>query len=163
MVGGDVERHNNRGVVGGLHGFGNRRVGLGGDAEIDIAQINAVIVQLPGDDAIGDLGSTVADADRGLGYLRVPQELGIELGFWNLVKETLADLMDREETLLGLRLFGDDFFMLRVRSRQGGVGSSSSTAGATGSLRRFVLSEHREREQQSGKDSHHRAMLSKVI
>jgi len=50
-----------------LHGLGDGRIGLGRDAEIDVAQIDAVIVQLPRDHAIGDLSPAVADADRSLG------------------------------------------------------------------------------------------------
>ena len=147
MVGGDVERHNNRGVVGILHRFGDRCIGLGGDAEIDISKIDAVVVQFPSDDAIGDLRAAIAHADRGLGDLGVPEKLRIELGFRNLVKEALADLVNGEQTLFCLRILSNDAIVrLRVGSGQGGVPASSSTACA-GGLRRFVLGEDREREE----------------
>ena len=115
MICGDVERHNNGGVVGILHRFGDRSIRLRGDAEIDVAQIHAVVVQLPGDHAIGNRRAAIADADGGLGDLRVPKVLRAEFGCRNFVVEALAHLMNGEQTLLGFRVLGNDAFIgLRV-------------------------------------------------
>src|SRR5580704_9263569 len=135
MIGGDVESHNDGGIVGGLHGFRNRRIGLRRDAEIQVAKINAVIMQLPGDDAIGDLSTTIADADGGLGDLRIPQILSIQLRLGNLVEKTLADLVYGEQPLLRFRVLRDHALIrLRIGSWKGSVPPSASACRAPAAL-----------------------------
>ena len=102
-------------------------------------------MQLPHDHAVGDLSSAVADAHSSFGDLGIPQILRAELTLRNLIIEPLADLVNGEQALFGLRIFRDDAFVrLRIRRRQRGVPGSASSA--CRGLRSIFLSESGERE-----------------
>ncbi len=106
-IGRHVERHDDGVVVGSFHGLGDGRIRIGVDAEIDVAQIDAIVAHLPLDHLIGDLAAAITDADGGLGDLRVPQILFAEFLLGDFVVIALAHLVDGEHALFRFRVLGD--------------------------------------------------------
>ncbi len=90
VIRGDVECHDDRIVIGALDRERYRRIGVRGDAEVDIAEIDAVIPQLPLDDLIGKLTAAVACAHGGFGNLSIPEILFAQFLLRDLEKEALA-------------------------------------------------------------------------
>ena len=82
--------------------------GVGDDVVRDAAQQDAVAAALPLHDAVAGRLPAVSGAERRLGDLADPEELFPERVLGNLVIEPVLDPVNREDALVGLRLFGDD-------------------------------------------------------
>src|SRR5262249_16315119 len=108
-------------------------------------------LQLPLDDLIGQLPAAVPRAQRRLGDLRIPEKLAVEFALRDLVVVPFLDLVNREQTLRGLGIFGDDAF-IRLRTRPLGALAAAAPAKSTAAsggvlLRRIVLrAEHTGRQ-----------------
>ena len=116
-----IERLNDRVVIGILHRHRDRLVRVGGQAVVDAQQQHPVALQLPPDHLVHQLSAAVARARRRLGDLRVPQQVLAKLALRNLVVIAFFDLVDREQSLRGLRILGDHAV---VRLRIGHRGSA---------------------------------------
>ncbi len=132
----DVERHQDRFVVGGLDRLRDRLTAIGDDVVGHAAQQHAVAAPLPLHHAAPDRLASLPGADRRPGDLGDPEELFGQLVGRDLVVETLADAMDGEETLVRLGLLGDDPVVRPDHRRRGWP---ARTAARRGRRRRRCL------------------------
>ena len=107
------------------------------DAEIDIAQIDAVVVHLPLDNFIGDFAAAITGADSGLRDLRVPQILLAEFLLGDFVKEALAHLVNGEHAFFRFCVLGDHA-VERLRIGNAQCGSAAASAPATRAAGQFA-------------------------
>ncbi len=133
----DVERHQDRTVVGGIDRPGDRRRRVSDDVVGDGPEQDPVAAALPPDDAVAGRLSAVPRAERRPRNLADPEELAAEAVFGNLVVDAILDAVHREDAVIGLRVLRDDAI---VRTDFGFRRPSSPSApGLRWILRRGIL------------------------